>query len=221
MSRYYIMSNLLFPLSPYVPPAPHAGCDEAGRGCLAGPVVASAVVLPDSYDLPGLKDSKKLSAQQRDVLAKAIKQQAVAWGIGVASVAEITRYDILHATLLAMHRAIDEVYSQCNIRYLMIDGNQFSPYKGLPYRCIVQGDNLIPAIAAASILAKTTRDQIMDALAQEYPHYGWAKNKGYGTSAHKAAIQKKGCTIHHRTSFAPCKSINQHHLFPAFLHHKV
>ena len=207
------MSRLLFPLRPYAPPTPYAGCDEAGRGCLAGPVVAGVVVLPAVYTLPYLKDSKKLSAQQRDRLAIAIKAQAVAWGIGKASVAEITRYNILQATFLAMHRAIDQVIAQCPIRYLMIDGNQFQPYKGLPYQCIVRGDDRIPAIAAAAILAKTTRDKLMEALAKQYPDYGWENNKGYGTPMHKAAIRQKGCTIHHRMSFAPCKSIHQHALF--------
>ena len=207
------MSRLLFPLRSYTPPTPYAGCDEAGRGCLAGPVVAGVVVLPAVYELPYLKDSKKLSAQQRDKLAIAIKAQAVVWAIGEASVEEITRYNILQATFLAMHRAIDQVMAQCPIRYLMIDGNQFHPYKGLPYQCIVRGDDRIPAIAAAAILAKTTRDKIMDTLALQYPGYGWEKNKGYGTSTHKAAIRKKGCSMHHRTSFAPCKSIQQHYLF--------
>ncbi|MEM9569573.1 MAG: ribonuclease HII [Bacteroidota bacterium] len=207
------MSRLLLPLLPYAFPAPYAGCDEAGRGCLAGPVVAGAVVLPTVYELPYLKDSKKLSAQQRNRLAIAIKAQAVAWGVGEANVAEITRYNILQATFLAMHRAIDQVMTQCSIRYLMIDGNQFQPYRGLPYQCVVRGDDRIPAIAAAAILAKTTRDKIMETLAGQYPDYGWESNKGYGTPMHKAAIQQKGCTIHHRISFAPCKNIHQRYLF--------
>lgn len=207
------MSPLLFPLPPYTPPTPYAGCDEAGRGCLAGPVVAGAVVLPATYELPYLKDSKKLSAQQRNKLATAIKAQAVAWGLGEASVAEITRYNILQATFLAMHRAIDQVMTQCPIRYLMIDGNHFQPYKGLPYQCVVRGDDRIPAISAAAILAKTARDKIMKTLAGQYPDYGWEQNKGYGTPMHKVAIRQKGCTIHHRISFAPCKRIRAHYLF--------
>lgn len=176
-----------------------AGCDEAGRGCLAGPVVAAAVILPARVRLPGLDDSKRLTAAGRERLRPVIEQQALAWCVGVASVEEIYRLNILHAAFLAMHRAIAGlgVWPQ----QLLIDGNRFDPYAGIPHRCIVQGDAKYRSIAAASVLAKTHRDALMAALDAGHPAYRWQVNKGYPTADHRAAIAEHGPCVHHRTSF--------------------
>ena len=187
-------------------PSTAAGCDEAGRGALAGPVVAAAVVLPATYSLPSLTDSKKLTPKMREILAPAIKRQALAWGVGMATVAEIEEQNILQATFLAMHRAIDAMLegAKATVDHLFIDGNRFKAYPAIPHTCIVRGDATVPAIAAASILAKTARDSHMALLAADFPHYGWVKNKGYPTAAHKQVLKRHGCSIHHRQSYKPC-----------------
>jgi len=190
-------------------PSTTAGCDEAGRGALAGPVVAATVVLPALYSLPNLTDSKKLTPQMREILAVAIKKQALAWGIGIATVAEIEERNILQATFVAMHRAIEVMLKKAKapVDHLLIDGNRFKPYPAIRHTCIVHGDATVPAIAAASILAKTHRDSHMVLLAPDYPHYEWQKNKGYPTKAHKHALKSYGCSVHHRRTYKPCASI--------------
>lgn len=188
-----------------MPDAPnHAGVDEAGRGCLAGPVVAGAVILPDSFHLPGLNDSKKLTAVRRAALEPAIKTQAVAWGLGVIWPAEIDRINILQATFRAMAQAV----AVMKIRpvSLLIDGNKTIPVHllvspALPQRAIVDGDALEPAISAASILAKTFRDRLLTVLDRRYPGYALAVHKGYGTAAHLAALRSLGPCPQHRLTF--------------------
>jgi ribonuclease HII len=176
-----------------------AGCDEAGRGCLAGPVVAAAVILPISFNHPWLNDSKKLTEKKRDELRPLIEQQAMAWGVGVVNPEEIDEINILNASFLAMHRAIDQL--SLTPEKLLIDGNRFNAYAGIPHLCIIKGDGIYRSIAAASILAKTYRDEIMLGLNELYPQYGWSRNKGYPTSIHRQAIRKFGSCEHHRKSF--------------------
>jgi ribonuclease HII len=176
-----------------------AGCDEAGRGCLAGPVVAAAVILPTDFDHPLLNDSKKMTPAKRDILAVIIKEQAIAYAIGQASPDEIDTINILQASFLAMHRAIDQLQQLPGL--LLIDGNRFKPYPGIPHQCIVGGDGLYRSIAAASILAKTYRDEQMVKLHLDFPYYCWGQNKGYPTTKHKQAIAQHGITSHHRKSF--------------------
>lgn len=176
-----------------------AGCDEAGRGCLAGSVYAAAVILPDGYDNPSLNDSKRLSAAKRMRLRDEIVRDAVAWAIGVVTPEEIDHINILRASILAMHRALDQL--AVIPEAVIVDGNRFLPYRDLPYATIVKGDGKYQAIAAASILAKTYRDEYMERLAQEYPQYGWLSNKGYPTPQHREAIRQYGVTPYHRKSF--------------------
>lgn len=190
-----------------------AGCDEAGRGCLAGSVYAAAVILPRNYDNPLLNDSKKLSLKARYTLREQIQRDAISWAVGVVTPEEIDRINILHASFLAMHRAIAQLKIQPEA--LIIDGNRFDPYypeantsqpnhspkKPLPHTCIVKGDGKYQAIAAASILAKTYRDDYMDELDREYPVYDWKKNKGYPTRKHRAAIAEHGISSYHRRSY--------------------
>ena len=176
-----------------------AGCDEAGRGCLAGPVFAAAVILPPDFKSELLNDSKQLSEKNRYALRPLIEQEAVAWGIGVVTAPEIDAINILKASFLAMHRAIDQLKVQPQA--LLIDGNRFTPYKEIPFTCMVKGDGRFLSIAAASILAKTYRDDYMLQLAEEYPSYGWQQNKGYPTRAHREAISKHGITPYHRKTF--------------------
>ena len=176
-----------------------AGCDEAGRGCLAGSVYAAAVILPDGYDNPSLNDSKRLSAAKRMRLRDEIIRDAVAWAIGVVTPEEIDHINILRASILAMHRALDQL--QVRPEAIIVDGNRFLPYRDLPYTTIVKGDGKYQAIAAASILAKTYRDEYMERLAQEFPRYGWQSNKGYPTPQHREAIRQYGVTPYHRKSF--------------------
>ena len=176
-----------------------AGCDEVGRGCLAGPVVAAAVILPRCFKHPLLRDSKQLTASQRQSLNRVLRQRATTWAIGAASPREIDQINILHATHLAMHRAITQLHLFPTL--LLIDGNSFKPYPQIPHRCIVKGDARVASIAAASVLAKTYRDALMHQLAPEYPGYAWATNVGYPTRAHRRAIQQLGITPHHRQSF--------------------
>ena len=176
-----------------------AGCDEAGRGCLAGPVFAAAVILPPDFKSELLNDSKQLSEKNRYALRPLIEQEALAWGIGVVTAPEIDAINILKAAFLAMHRAIEQLKVQPQA--LLIDGNRFTPYKEIPFTCMVKGDGRFLSIAAASILAKTYRDDYMLQLAEEYPSYGWQQNKGYPTRAHREAISKHGITPYHRKTF--------------------
>ena len=176
-----------------------AGCDEAGRGCLAGPVFAAAVILPDQFNHPLLNDSKQLTEHQRNTLRPIIEQEALAWCVGVVTATEIDEINILRASFTAMHRAIDRL--SIRPEALLIDGNRFIPYPGIPHTCIVKGDGKMMSIAAASILAKTHRDEYMRTIAAEYPQYGWDGNKGYPTKAHRAAIAAYGTTPHHRLTF--------------------
>ncbi|MEL6412982.1 MAG: ribonuclease HII [Bacteroidota bacterium] len=176
-----------------------AGCDEVGRGCLAGPVVAAAVILPKDFFHPSLNDSKQLTSAQRQHLSTIVQEAAIAWAVGEASPQEIDQHNILNASYLAMHRAIAQL--QPEPVFLLIDGNRFKPYKAVPHECIVKGDAQFAAIAAASILAKTYRDTLMHDLAQAHPGYGWETNVGYPTPLHRKALQQRGVTPHHRQSF--------------------
>ena len=186
-----------------------AGCDEAGRGCLAGNVVAAAVILPTDYVNPLLNDSKKLTAKQRYALREQIEHEALAWAVGVATPQEIDNINILHASFLAMHRALDQL--KLRPEAVIVDGNHFDPYvvgkglpnegKLLPHTCIVKGDGKYLSIAAASILAKTYRDDYMTEQAERFPFYGWEKNKGYPTKTHYQGIEKHGLCALHRKSF--------------------
>ena len=218
----FIIHHSIFSLFPhYYTDCIEAGCDEAGRGCLAGSVYAAAVILPRDYDNPLLNDSKQLTAKKRYELRKVIEHDAVAWAVGIVTPEEIDEINILHASFLAMHRALDQL--QVRPEKLIIDGNRFDPYvpiadeacrprqkrvfpkrdgrHSLPYQCIVKGDGKYEAIAAASILAKTFRDDYMDELDEQYPVYGWKKNKGYPTREHRLAIRDHGVSPYHRKTF--------------------
>lgn len=176
-----------------------AGCDEAGRGCLAGPVVAAAVILPDGYSHPWLRDSKKLSEKRRAEMREIIMRDAVAWAVAECSPAEIDEMNILNASIEAMHRAVRAL----NVKpgALVVDGNRFKPCDDIPHTTVVKGDATYANIAAASILAKTTRDMLMEQLDSEFPQYNWAKNKAYPTADHREAIARFGQTIWHRHTF--------------------
>ncbi len=176
-----------------------AGCDEAGRGCLAGSVFAAAVILPPGFTNELLNDSKQLSENKRYQLRPVIEAGAIAWAVGVATPEEIDRINILNASFLAMHRAIKDL--QVQPEHLLIDGNRFTPYKGIPHTTIIKGDAKYMNIAAASILAKTYRDDYMNELAEMYPDYCWKQNKGYPTKAHREAIRRIGITPYHRKTF--------------------
>lgn len=176
-----------------------AGCDEAGRGCLAGSVYAAAVILPLGYQNEQLNDSKKLTDHQRKALRTIIERDAVAWAVGIVTAEEIDEINILNASILAMHRALDQL--KVRPEAVIVDGNRFKPYGDLPYTTIVKGDGKYLSIAAASILAKTYRDDYMDQLAEEYPQYDWKSNKGYPTKKHRAAIKEYGITPYHRKSY--------------------
>ena len=176
-----------------------AGVDEAGRGCLAGPVYAAAVILPKKFKHPGLNDSKQLSRKVRDELRIIIEKEAICWSVGTASHSEIDSINILQASFLAMHRAIEGLKSRPD--FLLIDGNRFRPYPEIPHKTVIGGDGLILSIAAASILAKTWRDEHMQSLHLKFPHYGWNQNMGYGTLKHRQAIREFGVSDHHRHSF--------------------
>lgn len=176
-----------------------AGCDEAGRGCLAGAVYAAAVILPDDYNNPRLNDSKQLSEQVRYELREEIIRDAVAWAVGIVDPKEIDKLNILRASFTAMHRALDQLTVRPEA--LIIDGNRFIPYQGLPYSTIVKGDSKYQAIAAASILAKTFRDDYMCRIAEEYPWYDWQTNKGYPTKKHREGIRLHGVSPYHRMSY--------------------
>lgn len=176
-----------------------AGCDEAGRGCLAGPVVAAAVILPTGFRHPLLDDSKKMSEKHRDELRIIICEKALTWAVGIVSVEEIDEINILNASFLAMHRAVNQLSKKPEA--LLIDGNRFNAYESVKHHCIIKGDGIYKSIAAASVLAKTHRDEIMMKLHQEFPEYGWNGNKGYPTKAHRDAIRRAGACDHHRKSF--------------------
>lgn len=176
-----------------------AGCDEAGRGCYAGPVFAAAVVLPSGFFHPLLNDSKQVTAENRNLLRVYIEANALAWSVARVDHDEIDRINILKASFKAMHLALDQL--SLRPRLLLIDGNRFTRYKRVPHRCIVKGDALFASIAAASILAKTWRDEYMRELHTEYPHYCWDRNKGYGTKDHRDAIERFGLSKYHRRSF--------------------
>jgi len=203
-----------------------AGVDEAGRGCLAGPVYAAAVILPTDYSHPLLNDSKQLTDRQRRRLRIDIERDAIAWAVGICSPQEIDQMNILNASITAMHRALDQLAADCNglgvssdakenspmlsdakeqspmyPQAVIVDGNRFKPWRDKPYTTIVKGDGKYLAIAAASILAKTYRDDCMIALSEQFPQYGWQQNKGYPTQQHREAIRQYGLTVHHRRSF--------------------
>jgi ribonuclease HII len=176
-----------------------AGLDEVGRGCLAGPVLAGAVIMPSDYRHSLLNDSKQLTWKQRERLRLEIEQEALAWSVAEASNEEIDQINILQASLLAMHRAVDKLSTRPE--HLLVDGNRFKPYPFIPHTCLVKGDSLYLSIAAASVLAKTYRDERMEQLAKVFPHYGWEQNAGYPTTQHRQAIQEVGICPHHRVSF--------------------
>jgi ribonuclease HII len=176
-----------------------AGCDEAGRGCLAGPVYASAVILPKNYKNEALNDSKKLSAKQREHLRIIIERDAISWAVAWLDNHEIDRVNILNASILAMHKALDQLSEKPQL--ILADGNRFRTYPGIPHRCIIKGDGLYLSIAAASVLAKTYRDDFMHQLDQQYPQYSWKNNKGYPTEAHRTSIAQFGLSPYHRLSF--------------------
>jgi ribonuclease HII len=176
-----------------------AGCDEAGRGCYAGPVYAAAVILPRDFYHPLMNDSKKLTEKQRQELEPIIKANAIAWAVAAQSAAEIDSSNILKASIKCMHLALDQLKKRP--QFIAVDGNRFYAYKKIPHQTIVKGDGKYAHIAAASILAKTARDAYMEKVHQQYPYYGWDKNKGYGTAIHRAAIEKHGLCFEHRKSF--------------------
>ena len=176
-----------------------AGCDEAGRGCLAGPVTAAAVILPPDFVCPELNDSKQLTERARERLRPVIEREAVAWAVAMVSAAEIDHLNILAASILAMHRALDAL--DVRPEHILVDGNRFRPYGGVPHTTIIKGDATMMSIAAASVLAKTHRDELMRELDSLWPGYGWAGNKGYPTAAHRDAIRRLGTTPQHRRTF--------------------
>lgn len=175
------------------------GCDEAGRGCLAGPVVAAAVILPVDFVCPLLNDSKQLTEKQRDTLRPIIEREAIAWAVASVNNNEIDNINILNASILAMHRAIDML--RVEPEYIIVDGNRFKPYGNIPHQTIVKGDSKYLSIAAASVLAKTHRDEMMVCLDKEFPEYGWKINKAYPTKKHREAIKLHGTTPYHRITF--------------------
>lgn len=182
-----------------VPNVPEAGCDEAGRGCLAGSVYAAAVIFPEDYQNEEINDSKQLTDQRRHQLRAIIERDALAWAVGIVTAEEIDKINILNASILAMHRALDQL--AVRPQSIIVDGNRFRPYHDVPSQTVVKGDGKYLSIAAASILAKTYRDDYMDAIHQEYPQYAWNQNKGYPTKAHRDAIRQYGATPYHRMSF--------------------
>ena len=186
-------------LQPFLTSFNEAGCDEAGRGCLAGPVVAAAVILPKGYQNEKLDDSKKISEKIRNELRIDIQKKAVAIGVGIVNERKIEKINILQASLLAMHLAIKDLAVKPS--HLAVDGNKFNPYRKINHSCIIKGDGKYMNIAAASIIAKTTRDEIMKKLSEINPEYSWKHNKGYPTKKHREAISKFGITKHHRKSF--------------------
>lgn len=175
------------------------GCDEAGRGCLAGPVFAAAVILPGNFKNDLLNDSKQLSEKKRNLLREVIEKEALSWAVAQVDQEKIDEINILNASYLAMHRALDQL--KHDFELILVDGNRFTPYKNIQHQCIIKGDGKFASIAAASILAKTHRDEFMEKIAKKFPHYQWEKNKGYPTKAHREAIKKYGICDYHRKSF--------------------
>lgn len=188
-----------------------AGCDEAGRGCLAGSVFAAAVILPHDFEHPLINDSKKLSFDQRMKAREIIISSAIDYAVAECTPEEIDQYNILNASIMAMHRALEKLKNKFD--KIIVDGNRFKPYQNIPHHCIVKGDAKYYAIAAASILAKTERDLYMLKIHEEFPQYQWNKNKGYPTADHRKAIEKNGICRYHRKSFAICQSLLQPNLF--------
>ncbi|MDR0729202.1 MAG: ribonuclease HII [Prevotellaceae bacterium] len=187
-------------LLPYAAPQRlEAGCDEAGRGCLAGPVYAAAVILPPDFYHPWLNDSKQMSEERRDRVREVIEREAVAWSVAGLTHREIDRVNILRASIMAMHRALATL--SVMPEFILVDGNRFYPYQTIPHRCVIKGDAMYASIAAASVLAKTHRDAYMRNLSQSFPQYGWQENKGYPTRAHREAIRTYGASPYHRRSF--------------------
>jgi ribonuclease HII len=190
---------------------PEAGCDEAGRGCLAGPVVAAAVILDPKNPIAALNDSKQLSLKKRNQLREEILEKALSYGIGIVDHKEIDQINILNASILAMHRALAQMPIQP--QFILVDGNRFKPYQTLPHACMIKGDARFSSIAAASILAKTERDQLMSELHRQYPAYAWERNQGYPTQAHRKAIAAFGPSPYHRLTFQLLPKENQLDLF--------
>ena len=182
-----------------------AGCDEAGRGCLAGPVFAASVILPPKFYHPLLNDSKQVTEADRDTLRPIIEQEAIAWTVAMTDHIEIDKINILNASFKAMHAAIDEIQKKVKPELLLIDGNIFPAYFGIAHRCIVKGDAKFASIAAASILAKTHRDEFMYHIHTQHPQYGWNENKGYATAHHRQMITEHGLSPYHRRPFGICK----------------
>lgn len=190
-------------LKPFMhPDIIEAGCDEAGRGCLCGPVACAAVVLPPGFECSDLNDSKQLSAKKREALRRLIEEKALAWSVVMVEAEEIDSINILNASITGMQRALDGL--GITPEHILVDGNRFRPYRDIPFTTVVKGDATYMSIAAASILAKTHRDELMAVLAAEYPGYGWEKNMGYPTRQHREAIVRLGLTPHHRKTFGPC-----------------
>jgi len=187
------------PLKKYYKNVIEAGTDEAGRGCLAGPVVAAAVILPENFELPLLNDSKQLTEKQRDELRPYIEKNALAFGVSFISEIKIDEINILQASILAMHKSIEML--SLTPEHIIVDGNKFNPFKKILHKTIIKGDAKFMSIAAASVLAKTYRDEYMKCIDKEFPHYFWRKNKGYPTKQHREAIRQFGATKHHRKSF--------------------
>jgi ribonuclease HII len=175
------------------------GCDEAGRGCLAGPVVAAAVILPQNFECPLLNDSKQLTEQQRETLRPIIEKEALAWAVAEVDNHEIDEINILNASILAMHRAVQKLATRPE--FIIVDGNRFKPFEDIPHQTIVKGDSKYLSIAAASVLAKTHRDELMQSLHAEFPYFDWDKNKAYPTLKHRACIREHGTTDYHRMTF--------------------
>lgn len=188
-----------------------AGCDEAGRGCLAGPVYAAAVILPPNFKCPLLDDSKKVSEKMRYELRPIIEKKAVAWAVGVVDPHEIDKINILNASFLAMHRALDQLTTKPEL--ILVDGNRFNAYSNITHECIIKGDGIFKSIAAASVLAKTYRDDYMKKIHQEFPFYDWNNNNGYPTKKHRELIRKHGATPYHRQSFKLLPQGEQLNLF--------
>ncbi len=182
-----------------------AGCDEAGRGCIAGPVFAAAVVFPPGYTHPDINDSKQMTPSSRDSLRQIILRDAVAWAVEMVDAEEIDRINILRASILAFHKALEKLTPRPEL--ILVDGNRFKPFRNIPYHCIIRGDATFLSIAAASILAKTFRDDLMISLHHKYPQYDWLHNKGYPSAKHRKAVETEGLSPFHRRSFKPCNQI--------------
>jgi ribonuclease HII len=198
-------------INPVIKGRIEAGCDEAGRGCLAGPVYAAAVILPENFFHPELNDSKQVKEPVRDTLRKYIEENAISYAVARVDNPEIDKVNILKASIIAMHRALDALSVKPG--YILVDGNKFFPYKNIPHECVVKGDSTHAAIAAASILAKTYRDEFMTKIAKEYPEYLWDENKGYPTKNHREIIAKLGISPYHRKSFIKLDDNRQLKLF--------